>query len=91
MYSEGIEGYVPVKYGSTYKPCPGYDVRVLDNDHNVVPAGTMGNLVIKLPLPPGALQTLYNSEKRFIDSYLTAIPGTGMYMYSYLNGVYEHM
>jgi propionyl-CoA synthetase len=68
-------GLMPVKYGSPGVPMPGYDLRVLDDAGHEVSAGTLGNIVVKLPLPPGALPTLWNADKRFRDSYLTEFPG----------------
>jgi acyl-CoA synthetase (AMP-forming)/AMP-acid ligase II len=71
----GVDGYIPVKYGSTFTACPGYDVQVLNDGHEQVPPNTLGNIAIKLPLPPGALLTLYNSTERFHEAYFKAIPG----------------
>lgn len=71
----GMEGYIPVKYGSTFKPCPGYNVQILDSDNKPVGPNTTGKLAIKLPLPPGAMLSLHNAEDRFFNSYLKAIPG----------------
>ena len=71
----GIDGYIPVKYGSVYRPCPGYDIQTLDSENKPVPPGTLGTLAIKLPLPPGSLLTIYNNDKRFLSAYLEAIPG----------------
>ncbi len=68
-------GMLPVKYGSPAVPMPGYDVQVLDDAGHPVPAGTLGNVVVKLPLPPGCLPTLWNADQRFIDSYLSEFPG----------------
>jgi propionyl-CoA synthetase len=70
----GIEE-LPVKEGSPTKPMPGYDVRVLDDEGNEVPAGTEGNIVVKLPLPPGTLTTLWRNDERFLKSYMTTFPG----------------
>ncbi|MGC1953461.1 MAG: propionyl-CoA synthetase [Gammaproteobacteria bacterium] len=70
----GIE-YLPVKPGSPTKPAPGYDVRVLDGMGNMQPAGEMGDITVKLPLPPGTLVTLWNNDERFKSSYLDAYPG----------------
>jgi propionyl-CoA synthetase len=70
----GIEE-LPVKEGSPTKPMPGWDVRVLDDDGEAVPRGTEGNIVVKLPLPPGTLVTLWRNEERFISSYMTKFPG----------------
>jgi propionyl-CoA synthetase len=68
-------GMLPVKAGSPTKPVPGYDIRVLDDDHNDVHAGQIGTITIKLPLPPGCLPTLWNNDDGFVKSYLTAHPG----------------
>ena len=68
-------GRLPVKYGSPAVPMPGYDVRVLDDAGHEVPRGTLGNVVIKLPLPPGCLPTLWNADARFRSAYLDEFPG----------------
>ncbi len=70
----GIE-LLPVKMGSPTKPMPGYDVQVLDEGGHPVPAGQLGAIAIKLPLPPGTLPTLWNAEARFKKSYLEHFPG----------------
>lgn len=70
----GIE-LLPVKHGSPSVPMPGYDVQVLDEAGHPVPAGTLGAVAIKLPMPPGTLPTLWNAEERFRKSYLDAFPG----------------
>jgi propionyl-CoA synthetase len=70
----GIEA-LPVKIGSPSVPMPGYDVQVLDEGGHPVPAGTLGAIAIKLPLPPGTLPTLWNAEERFRKSYLNHFPG----------------
>ncbi len=70
----GIE-QLPVKEGSPTKAMPGYDVRVVDDDCKEVPRGTEGNIVVKLPLPPGTLTTLWRNDERFVKSYMTKFPG----------------
>ena len=70
----GIEPF-PVKEGSPTKAMPGYDVRVVDDECVEVPAGTEGNIVVKLPLPPGTLTTLWRNEERYVKSYMTKFPG----------------
>ena len=70
----GLE-LLPVKPGSCTKPVPGYDVRVLSENGQETPAGQIGNIVIKLPLPPGCLPTLWNNDAGFQKSYLSAYPG----------------
>jgi propionyl-CoA synthetase len=68
-------GMIPVKPGSCARAVPGYDVRVLAPDGREVPAGQTGSIVIKLPLPPGCLPTLWNNDAGFVQSYLSAYPG----------------
>jgi propionyl-CoA synthetase len=65
----------PVKYGSPTKPVPGWDLRVVDDSNEEVAPGKIGALVVKLPLPPGTLPTLYQNDERFIESYLEEFPG----------------
>jgi propionyl-CoA synthetase len=68
-------GMLPVKLGSPSVPMPGYNVQVVDDAAKPVPGGTMGSLVIKLPLPPGCLPTLYRQDERMRESYLNEFPG----------------
>ncbi len=56
-------------------PVPGYDVRVLTDEGAEARAGETGNVVIRLPLPPGCLPTLWNNERAYEASYLSAYPG----------------
>jgi propionyl-CoA synthetase len=68
-------GPLPVKPGSPTKPVPGFDVRILDDAGRELPAGASGHVVIKLPLPPGCLQTLYRGDAAFQRNYLERFPG----------------
>jgi len=68
-------GMLPVKPGSPTKAVPGYDVRILDDRGHAVGAGDIGNIVIKLPLPPGCLPTLWNNDADYVRSYLERYPG----------------
>ena len=70
----GIEE-LPTKLGSPAVPMPGYEVDILDEGGHPVPAGELGAIAIKLPLPPGTLPTLWNAEARFKKSYLNTFPG----------------
>jgi propionyl-CoA synthetase len=70
----GIE-LLPIKAGSPSVPLPGWDVQVLDPSGTPVPAGTDGAIVVKLPMPPGALPTLWNDDERFVSSYMAAFEG----------------
>jgi propionyl-CoA synthetase len=69
-------GRLPVKHGSATKPVPGWDVRVVAPDGSEMPRGQIGALVIRLPLPPGALPTLWRKDDHFREAYLTEYPGT---------------
>src|SRR3546814_13796798 len=66
---------MPVKPGSATVPVPGFDLRVLDAEGQPVATGEIGNVVIKLPLPPGTLLTMWNNEQGYIDNYLARYPG----------------
>jgi propionyl-CoA synthetase len=68
-------GQLPVKHGSPTVPMPGYDVRVVDEASRELAANTMGSIVIKLPLPPASLPTLWHADDRFRESYLDEFPG----------------
>jgi len=68
-------GMLPVKAGSPTKPVPGYDVRVLDDDNREMPAGQVGSIAIRLPLPPSGLPTLWNNDEGDETSYLARHPG----------------
>ena len=70
----GLE-LLPIKPGSPTKPMPGWDVRIVDSSGRPMPPGEDGAIVIKLPLPPGALPTLWNDDDRYVRSYLTAFDG----------------
>jgi propionyl-CoA synthetase len=68
-------GLLPVKHGSSAVPMPGYQVDVVDEAAKPVPANVMGSIVIRLPMPPGCLPTLWQQEDRFKESYLSEFPG----------------
>jgi propionyl-CoA synthetase len=70
----GLHHY-EVKDGSPTKPAPGWDVKVVDAENNLVKPGKIGALVVKLPLPPGSLPTLWNNDERFLESYFNEFPG----------------
>ena len=70
----GIE-HLPVKPGSPTKAAPGYDVRVLDEAGKERQPGEIGNIVVKLPLPPGNSPTLWQNDQRYVDSYLARYDG----------------
>jgi propionyl-CoA synthetase len=70
----GIEP-LPVKPGSPTKPAPGWNVQVLTGDGVAAGPGEEGSIVVQLPLPPGALTTLWGSDERFVASYMSRYEG----------------
>ena len=68
-------GALPVKYGSPTKAVPGFDVQVVDESCKEVPRGETGAIVVRLPMPPGCLPTLWQADERFIESYMEEFPG----------------
>ena len=70
----GIEA-LPVKAGSPTLPIPTCDVQILDEGGKAVPAGEIGSIVVKLPLPPGSLSGLWQNDERFIEAYMADFPG----------------
>jgi len=71
---EGLHHF-PVKEGSPTKPAPGWNLQVVDESNKQVASGEIGALVVKLPLPPGTLPTLWNNDPRFLESYMEEFPG----------------
>ncbi len=70
----GIEP-LPIKPGSPTRAAPGYDVRILDDAGHELAPGQIGSIVVKLPLPPGCLPTLWENDEGFVSSYLSEFPG----------------
>ena len=70
----GIEA-LPVKAGSPAKAVPGYAITVRDEDGAEMPAGEIGAICLGLPLPPGCAPTLWGSDERWFDTYLSRYPG----------------
>ncbi len=70
----GIES-LPIRPGSPTKAAPGYNVCILNEDGEEIPAGDMGSIVIKLPLPPACLPTLWQNDDRYKEAYLNRFPG----------------
>src|SRR6201988_1389949 len=63
-------GMLPVKYGSAAVPMPAYPTNIVNEQSKLLPAGKIGSIVVKLPLPPGSLPTLWQQDVRFRESYL---------------------
>ena len=65
----------PVKPGSPGRPVPGWEVAVLGPNGAELPAGEIGALCVKLPMPPSSFPTLWNAEQRFVETYLSGFAG----------------
>jgi propionyl-CoA synthetase len=70
-------GLEPMEFkpGSPTKPMPGFDLKVLDTQGNECQPNQLGNLVIKLPLPPSCLMGIWGDNSRYKKSYLSMYPG----------------
>ena len=68
-------GLFETKYGSAGKPAPGYDVKILKEDGSEAKPGEMGDICVKLPLPPSTFPTLWNADQRYKENYMTTYPG----------------
>lgn len=66
---------MPPKPGSATLPSPGFDVRILDDSGNELPAGQQGSIAVKLPMPPSCLPTVWGDFNRFQEGYLSEFPG----------------
>jgi propionyl-CoA synthetase len=64
-----------IKPGSSAVAMPGYDVRIFSEQGEEIAPGQMGNIVIKLPMPPSCLPSLWGNDQRFIDTYLSKFEG----------------
>ena len=64
-----------IKIGSAGLPMPGFQIKVLGNDGKELEPGKLGSIAVKMPLPPGALPTLWNADERFKSAYLSRFPG----------------
>jgi len=70
----GLESFPP-KPGSATKATPGFAVAILDPEGRPMPAGEQGAVVIKRPLPPASLPTVWANHQRFDESYFRPYPG----------------
>ncbi|MEO0545508.1 MAG: propionyl-CoA synthetase [Pseudomonadota bacterium] len=70
----GVE-LMPIKYGSPTVAMPGYDIQILSDEGEELARGELGNVVVKLPLPPSCFPTLWNADERFRSAYLEEFPG----------------
>ena len=68
-------GLFPFNPGSGGRACPGYELQALDDEGEVLPRGTTGNLCVRLPLPPGCAPTLWHNDDGYRAAYLADFPG----------------
>jgi len=68
-------GLEKTKYGSACKPVPGYEVKILKSDGKQAKPNEMGDVVVKLPLPPGTFPTLWGADERYKETYMSNYPG----------------
>ena len=70
----GLESF-QLKAGSATMPTPGFMVEILDEDGNQASPGEQGSVVVKRPLPPSCLPTVWGNQTRFEEGYLNTYPG----------------
>ncbi|PRQ63372.1 propionyl-CoA synthetase [Vibrio sp. V01_P9A10T6] len=70
----GLES-MPIKAGSATKPIPGYQVEILNELGEVMPANQQGFVALKRPLPPSCLATVWRDHERFESGYLAQFDG----------------
>ena len=70
----GLESFQP-KAGSATVPTPGFKVEILDENGNQASPGEQGSVVVKRPLPPSCLPTVWGNQSRFEEGYLNTYPG----------------
>ena len=70
----GLE-LLKTKYGSACKPVPGYDIKIMKSDGKEAKPNEMGDVVVKLPLPPGTFPTLWNADQKYKENYMSSYPG----------------
>ena len=78
--ANGVEK-APSKFGSPGIAMYGYDVKLLDEatGEELHGADKKGVLVIEGPLPPGCMQTVWQDDERFVNTYWKSVPGKLVY------------
>lgn len=70
-----VSNPLPIRPGSAGKPLPGFDVHIVDDSGDEVSHGTMGNIVLAIPLAPTGFTTLFNDPERFYKGYMARFSG----------------
>lgn len=65
---------LPMKPCSFPAPCPGIDADIFDENGHSVPAGTVGELVIKQPWI-GMARGFWKEKERYLETYWRRFPG----------------
>lgn len=68
-------GETETKHGSAGRPVPGFDIQIVDEANQELGANETGDIVVKLPLPPGSLPTLWQNDESYVESYLSQHDG----------------
>eukprot|EP01137_Pigoraptor_chileana_P010536 Opistho-2@60341 len=72
----GLNPNPNIRHGSAGPPVPGYNISVIDESTRTeMEPNTTGEIVVRLPLPPGCFPTLWHNDKGHHDSYLATHPG----------------
>lgn len=69
------------KLGSPGVPMYGFDVRLVHEStgEELTGAGEKGVVVIEGPTPPGFMQTVWQDDSRYVQTYWSSIPGRQVY------------
>ena len=78
--ANGVEK-LPSKFGSPGMPMYGYNVKLIDENtgDELTEPNQKGVVAIEGPLPPGCMQTVWQDDARFVNTYWKSIPGKLMY------------
>ncbi|MBF0147930.1 MAG: propionate--CoA ligase [Magnetococcales bacterium] len=65
-------GLMEIKFGSPTVPAYGFDCHLVDElTGEPVKANEKGSLMIKPPLPPGCMTTVWGNDQRFVETYFS--------------------
>jgi propionyl-CoA synthetase len=80
MLANGVEAQRS-KFGSPGKPVYGYDVRIVDEHTGaeLTQPNQKGVVVVKGPLPPGFMQTVWRDDERYVNTYWKSVPNQDVY------------
>ena len=78
--ANGIEQQT-TRFGSPGKAMYGYNVKLIDEvtGAELTEPNQKGVVAIEGPLPPGCMQTVWQDDERFVNTYWSTIPGRQIY------------